>query len=513
MLLSNLIIQPGINGRFKKKLDPVCCDETKFRGHGFMLLVEDPVDHGCQPEIWLGSWSSKINKYCVLAAASGFLAVAVVTSVSAADLASQPVITPASPPAYDFWTSPYLFGDWGGERTRLHNQGIDFQLGYVGETVYNYTGGTKSQLTNAGQFVIGNTLDLQKIWGIQGGTFQTTITERNGKNNAGDTNSGALQLTNEVYGRGDIFRLTQFWYDQKFDPLGIDVKIGRVLVAEDFFTFSCDFINLTLCGGAPGNIAGNYILNFPTSQWGGRLKDTIPGLGYLEIGLYDINPKYLDLNPGYALAPTFPSGSTGAMVPVEVGWLPTFGKLAGSYAIGAWYDTSAANDSVTSVNGQPTNISGLAPLRDNGRYGGYLTFKQQFTADPTGANPKHGLFGFFNATFLDERTSTIDRQIAGGILYHGLFDFRPNDDLGVGMGTSHINARIAAAQAAANNLGIGPGYVQTGELVTEAWYGLQLTGSINLKGDFQYIHNPGGYNNYGYYKDIWLSGLRVTVAF
>lgn len=479
-----------------------------------MRSVENIAVMATPRQIPPASWRSRIGKHLTSVFAHGFLAVAGTTSLLAADLpAPQVAIAPAPAPAYDFWTSPYLFGDWGGLRTRLHNQGVDFQLGYVGETVYNYTGGTKSQLTNAGQAVFGNTLDLQKLWGIQGGTFQTTIVERNGKNNNADTGNGALQLDNEVYGRGDIVRLTQFWYDQKFDPLGIDIKFGRVTVGEDFFTFSCDFLNLTLCGGQPGNIRGDYVYNWPVSQIGGRLQDKIPGFGAVKIGLYDANPKYLERNPGYALAPTLPSGSTGVLITGEVDWLPTFGNLAGSYAVGFMYNTSLSKNVVTSINGQPTLINNLAPAQTNGEYNGYLTFKQQLTADPSGHDPKHGLFAFFNATFADEATSTIDRQITGGILYHGLFPTRPNDDLGVGMGTSHINARIAGAQAAANALGIGPGYVQTGELVTEAWYGLQLTGSINIKGDLQYIHNPGGYNNYGVYKDIWVSGVRVTVAF
>ncbi len=29
--------------------------------------------------------------------------------------------------------SPWLFGDWNGERTRLKDRGIDFQFGYTGE--------------------------------------------------------------------------------------------------------------------------------------------------------------------------------------------------------------------------------------------------------------------------------------------------------------------------------------------------------------------------------------------
>jgi porin len=348
---------------------------------------------------------------------------------------------------------------------------------------------------------------------VPGGTFQITLVDRTGRNLAADAGLGTLQLVNEVYGRGDIMRLTQFWYDQKLFNDVLDVKLGRVTVAEDFFAFSCDFINLTFCGGAPGNIVGNYIFNWPVSQWGGRAKANIAGFGYVEIGAYDINPNYLSTSPDIALAPTFPHGSTGVMIPVEAAWLPTFGHLAGTYKIGAWYDTSRADDVFYNTAGQPLAIAGGSPLRDTGRYGGYISFKQQITADPTGADPAHGIFLFLNATFADDRTSTVDRQIAGGLLYHGPFDWRPNDDIGFAIGTTHVNSRVANGQTLANAFGIGPGYVQTGELATELFYGCQVTGWLNLKGGVQYIHNPGGYNNFGNYSDVFASELRVTVSF
>jgi porin len=201
------------------------------------------------------------------------------------------------------------------------------------------------------------------------------------------------------------------------------------------------------------------------------------------------------------------------MVPVEIAWTPSFGPLAGTYKLGAWYDTSAAPDVYTSVNGQPIAISGLNPLRDSGRYGGYFSVMQQLTADPTGSDPKHGLFAFFNATFSDERTSVQDRQINGGLEFHGPFPSRLNDDVGIALGTTHINARVAAAQALANALGAGPGFTQTGELASEVFYAYQLTPAVNLRGSVQYVHNPGGYNDSGTYQDTLVLGVRATLTF
>ncbi len=49
---------------------------------------------------------------------------------------------PQARAADDLSTSPYLFGDWNGERTRLADEGVHFDLEYGGEAAQNFAGGT-----------------------------------------------------------------------------------------------------------------------------------------------------------------------------------------------------------------------------------------------------------------------------------------------------------------------------------------------------------------------------------
>src|SRR5258707_4187684 len=79
-----------------------------------------------------------------------------------------------------------LLGDWGGLRTRLYQQGVDFQLGYTTEAAGNTQGGDRHLVRNADQFNIGTTLDLDKLLGWSDARFQVTITDRNGKNLSDD---------------------------------------------------------------------------------------------------------------------------------------------------------------------------------------------------------------------------------------------------------------------------------------------------------------------------------------
>src|SRR5262249_33452215 len=121
-----------------------------------------------------------------------------------------------------------VLGDWGGLRTDLYRRGVDFQLGYTLELGYNARGGDDHLLRHADQFNFGATFDLQKLAGWRGAKLQATITDRNGDNLSADANLGTLMQVQEIFGRGNIFRLTQLWYEQAFLDDRLDVKLGRM---------------------------------------------------------------------------------------------------------------------------------------------------------------------------------------------------------------------------------------------------------------------------------------------
>jgi porin len=76
----------------------------------------------------------------------------------------------------------WLLGDWDGARTRLRSAIVDFQLGYVGETAGNATGGLRRQVAYADQWAVGASLDLGTLGVVTDGRVQVTITDRNGSN-------------------------------------------------------------------------------------------------------------------------------------------------------------------------------------------------------------------------------------------------------------------------------------------------------------------------------------------
>lgn len=401
-----------------------------------------------------------------------------------------------------------LSGDWGGLRTQLLQEGIDFQLGYTTEIAYNTQGGDRNLLSNADQVTLGSTLDLDRLFGWANSTVQVTATYRSGGNLSSDAGLNTLQQVQEIYGRGQTWRWTQFWYDKRLLGDAVDIKFGRLGIGEDFFSFACTFENLSFCGSIPGNIVSDWY-NFPVSQWGTRLKWNIHRDWYAQIGIYQVNPNYLTRDEAFRL--NNPPGTIGAFIPVETGWSPKLGpqELPGSYRIGAWYDTSNQPDVFTAANHLPLEEApGVAPLMRRGERGVYGMFSQQILGS---SQKKPGnVTIFLNLVQADKHTAIIDQALSIGCLIQGPLSARPQDDVGIAVGRTHVNSRVASGEALENGLTGAALPTQGSEYPMELYYTVNATPWLALRPNIQYIANPGGISQN---RDVVVLGLKASVKF
>lgn len=411
--------------------------------------------------------------------------------------------------AGDIGTSPYLFGDWGGQRTALAEQGVVFTFGYVSELAHNTSGGSERLTRYTDQWAFGAALDLDKRWGWRGGLFQFTMTNRNGHDLGADARIGNNMLIQEVYGRGQTWHLTQLWLNQALLDGRLELKLGRMTVGEDFASFSCDFQNLSFCGAQPGNVVGDYWVNWPTSQWAARIKYHTTGNSYVQLGVYQVNPTFID--DRYARRsgwkPNNPDGTTGALIPLEAGWQPAWHGLPGSWKLGAWYDTSDSDDLYFDRNRNPRGLTGLEPLRRGGRFGAYVSLQQQVTGSAGG----RGATLFLNFTQADRNTARLDRQLALGMQYKEPFAGRAQDAVGIAFGATHNNPRFAAF-AGQNDVRTGQDTVagSSYEYVGELYYAWNPVPSVSLRPNLQYIRHPGGTSRN---SDAVVIGLKSVIAF
>ena len=414
--------------------------------------------------------------------------------------------------------SKWMTGDWGGERTKLIEQGIDIKMDYVGEVGGNLHGGFNDDKTAryADQFGLGVALDLQKLWGWDNTQAKVQFTNRNGYNisndRVGDPRAGTLSSSQEVYGRGHMVRLTQLWIKHQFFDNKLDIKAGYFGEGEDFNTFPCDFQNLAFCGSQVGNWATNIWYNWPVSQAAIRVKYNINDELYAQIGAYNQNPSQLEHGNGFKLSG---SGTKGTVLPVELVWSPKVNSLPGEYRVGYYKSTADADDVREDVNGFDAATTGDAYKTHSSKSGYWFVAQQQLTSHNGDAT--RGLNIAANATFHDKDTNFIDNYQSVMFVYKGPFDARPKDDVGIGAARIHVNDDV---KKNAELLNVSNGVsdydnpvfspIRETEYNYEINYGFHVTNWLTVRPNLQYITHPGGVDEV---DNALVAGLKIQSTF
>ncbi|VDZ70121.1 carbohydrate-selective porin OprB [Klebsiella aerogenes] len=353
-------------------------------------------------------------------------------------------------------------------------------------------------------------LDLEKLLNWQDAEFQMTITDRNGQNlsdQIADPRTGMLSSVQEVYGRGQTWRLTQFWLRKGLFGDVLDLKAGRVTVGEDFDNFDSKFQNLAFGSGQAGNWRGDHWYNWPVSQWGGRVRLNITPEVFMQVGFYNQNPYNYDRGDGFRLefSPT-----EGNLVPVELGWQPKLGsdKLPGNYRLGYYY--SSVNDNVYgSWHNGGFNDTAHA-------YGGYILAQQQLSAQ--GGSTDRGITLTLQAVMNDHKTSKTDNYQSIAVTWKGPFDARPQDEIGVGAARIHVNSAYTRMLRQENAFNGETDYnsptylpVQEGaEYNYELYYNVQATDWLQIRPNLQYVSAPGAVSEV---DDAFIGGISANIVF
>jgi porin len=395
-----------------------------------------------------------------------------------------------------------LTGEWWGVRTKLRDDGVDLGGTYKAEPASNVQGGAREGITMPSDLSFRATLDFGKLFGVHGGTFQTSLSYRRGDS----LPLNLLQSAQEVYGRGHVVRLAELWYLQRLADGAFTIKAGR-MPEGDFDSFPCFFNNNTFCGAPAGSLVSDYWYNWPVSGWAAWARAQRHDFD-LMAGVHETNPD--DLQESFA--PAWFHGATGVMAHAETGWTPRWGasELQGRYQVGAWYDSSAAKDVLLGTDGRPAALTGLPALTIFGRHGYYLQAQQQITGagalDSTGLwKGIRGVSLFLNFVQADTATAVKDNKLAIGMLVAAPFAGRNDDHFGLAVGHTSYNSRAAEAMALSN-----PGKaVPQGEYAAELYYSYLLLPWLAVRPDVQYIVDPGGFTNA---TSVVVIGARIVAS-
>lgn len=414
--------------------------------------------------------------------------------------------------------SRWMTGDWDGVRSDWLDQGVDIELGYTGEMAANIRGGYDKDHTArwTEQYALGFKADLQKTFGWENSQFQFTVTERDGRNltndRIADPRVGGYSSSQEVYGRGQTWRLTQMWLSKGWLDGALDLKFGRFDEGSDFNSFPCDFQSTPFCGAQAANWIGDIWFNWPVSQWALRARYQFAPEWYAQVGVFEQNPSYLETGNGFKLSG---SGTKGALIPVELVWSPTVNALPGEYRLGYYKSTANADDVLEDRNGNPQPATGDQFKQHSSRHGYWFVAQQQLTARD--GDSQRGLSVFANFTAHDKETSQVDHFIQAGIVYKGPFDGRPKDDLGMGIAQVHTNPDFRQRARLQNEQnGIAdyqdPAFLplQYNEVSSEIYYGFHVTNWLTVRPNLQYVKYPGGVREI---DAAVIAGLKVQAKF
>lgn len=367
--------------------------------------------------------------------------------------------------------------------------GLSFLANYTGQGAINPVGGIRQGSAWAGQLFFGIDGDLQRLAGIQGGSFHVAVTNRHGRSLANDVigNNTSVQ---EIFGGGQTTRLTLLSYQQKLFDNRLDIEFGRLVANINFLNspIYCNFQTNSACGNPTFVFKTSNFTFWPVSSWGAHAKAWLTDRIFFHAGVYEVNP--LHQQPGDNGLDFSLKGATGAILPFELGYSTTFANdvLPRNYGIGGWYDASDYADPVRDVTGRASVLTGLTPATRFGRSGVYARFDQMvWRPDPTGIQ---GLTLFGVAMAGTSGRLIEDYFLEIGALQTGTFAGRPYDTVGFVINTQRFSPlalqNIALAQ---NAIGLNRS-LPTQQIMMELNYGIQVTPAIRLTPNLQYIVNP-----------------------
>ncbi|MCH9828475.1 MAG: carbohydrate porin [Gammaproteobacteria bacterium] len=384
----------------------------------------------------------------------------------------------------------------------LKAQGVQYAAGYRSEDLAAVDGGSNNDVVHAGQVFLSSTFDLQQLAGWRGASVTASLSLRDGDNVNDESGVGALLGPQEIYGRGHYFRLSQLWLDQQLFADQLALRIGRLNPGEDFQATECSFLNLSFCANQAGNFVADYWFNWPISQWGATATLQLGTEHYVRLGAYQVNQRNLGSDFWDVLR--F-DGGAGVLVPAEFAWTPTAenGRMT-EFKIGGWYSSADRADVEEDINGESAAVSGLPFREHNGTYGTFVSLVKQLTRGDA-SSAESGLRMVLKVSMADPDTSTVDRTIAGTLVYTGTFPSRGRDDVGLALAFNHLNDRVADYRQAL------PSDVQYGgnERTIEAYYSLRVGRYLMFRPDIQWIHNAGGISQR---DDVLIVGMRTELT-
>lgn len=389
-----------------------------------------------------------------------------------------------------------LTGDWAGARSRIRDRGgLTLGGSYTAEWTSVLDGGVNQRGSFRNILAVEAQLDLSAFhWHGARVFFQYLSVNPEGGDRGGSNDVGDIQGISNIETRRHLDIISELWLEQALYDERLRLKLGKMDANAEFAYVDAagDFAHSS-AGISPTIFA---IPTYPDPATGAtifatvyRTDTTALTLGY---GVFDGAAAADGVETGRRGPSTFfndrLSGDYFHIAQAELTW-DDLGSIFGD-ALGAhWLVGGRLSAGLWHHTGTFDRFDGT---RQTGVNGAYATLEQRLVDWEPG-----GLDVFAQFGWTEDDINQIGTHWAVGLDAHGLIPGRPDDKLGL----------YASLAVLSDEPGAGMG---GDELALEAYYHLDLAGSIFLQPSVQFIANPGGNNAL---DDAWLLGLRAGFNF
>jgi carbohydrate-selective porin OprB len=216
----------------------------------------------------------------------------------------------------------YLFGDWGGERGRLEELGVDFDLQYISDSLWNLKSEQPSRAAIFNRVRGTVDIDLGRLIHHEGWYFHATALWQGGDNMG--TYLGLITAPSGL-ASANTFRLDSWWIEKRWLDERVVMRAGQ-FAGQDFYGTQYDAASFIFepLGYALGNLSNTFESFDPPSTPAAELRVAPLRWLYVKSMVLAASPDSFSYNPT-GLVPSF----RGALMSVsEVGVAP--GKKASS---------------------------------------------------------------------------------------------------------------------------------------------------------------------------------------
>ena len=146
-----------------------------------------------------------------------------------AKTAKETTVESATEP-YDIRTTKYLTGDWGGVRTDLEEEGVNFSILLGTMTQFNFRGGlnTHNAHETGGKAFYNLELDFEKMAGLHGATFFGRCIQTWNSGIGADVGSLTPPYWSAGSGGDQAWTLDKWWYRQRLLDNRIELRLGKI---------------------------------------------------------------------------------------------------------------------------------------------------------------------------------------------------------------------------------------------------------------------------------------------